>query len=79
MTASAFVFRSQPTGPFKDLDAVRLGRSLETDDGLMPAGSEGTVVGVWRAGAAYEVEFSEPFHAVETVNVEDLGPASARG
>lgn len=75
MTASAFVFGSRPTGRFEDLDPARLLRSIGTKTGVMPRGSEGTVVGVWGSGAAYEVEFSKPFHPVETVPGENLEAA----
>jgi hypothetical protein len=44
-----------------------------TDDGVtMEAGSEGTIVGVWRDGEAYEVEFAEPAGALATVEATDL-------
>lgn len=42
---------------FKDLDDVRLKSTLHG----VPKGTRGTVVGVWKEGLAYEVEFSEPF------------------
>lgn len=41
---------------------------------LVPVGSEGTVVGSWSNGAAYEVEFLVPV-GVATVRAEDLRPA----
>jgi len=50
------------------------------DARVLPPGAEGVVVGIWRDGAAYEVEFDEPFHAVVTVPVANLrqaGRASA--
>lgn len=58
---------------FSDLDDVVLIADVPTGDGGdMPAGSRGTVVGVYRGGAAYEVEFVEPFHAVVTVRPQQI-------
>jgi hypothetical protein len=39
---------------------------------VVPAGSVGTIVHVWRGGAACEVEFSDPFETVATVRADDL-------
>ncbi len=38
----------------------------------LPAGTSGTVVGVWAEGKAYEVEFSTPFPCLVTVPAEGL-------
>ena len=52
---------------------MRLSSRLELDDGrTLPAGSMGAVVGVWADGTAYEVEFSDPFHAVLTIPAPKL-------
>ncbi|KAA0589150.1 DUF4926 domain-containing protein [Azospirillum lipoferum] len=62
--------RSTHTGthePSEELTRVALSKPVETEDGVLPAGSMGTVVGVYRCGAAYEVEFAKPFHTVATV------------
>jgi type III restriction enzyme len=70
----------EPSGPsggrriFDELDDVTLAApvhvaSLERE---LPAGSHGTVVGVWHGGRAYEVEFSEPFECLVTVPAEGL-------
>lgn len=54
--------------PIAELERVSLSSSVTDDDGReVPAGSTGPVVGVYRGGAAYEVEFVEPFHTVATV------------
>lgn len=59
----------------RDLDRVVLRVPVTTDDGdVMAAGTEGTVVGVWREGAAYEVEFAHPEGALATVEACDLRP-----
>jgi Domain of unknown function (DUF4926) len=59
---------------------VRLAARVDLGGGrVLPAGAVGAVVGVWADGTAYEVEFSEPFHAVATVSVSKLAevPISA--
>ena len=60
---------------FKDLDRVMLTADVTTDDGdTVAAGCEGTIVGVWRDGAAYEVEFTAPIAGLATVLPSDLAP-----
>jgi len=57
---------------------VTLSSDARLEDGrLLPRGAAGAIVGIWRDGAAYEVEFREPFHAVATVPVRLVaaGPA----
>jgi hypothetical protein len=62
---------------FRDLDSVLVTIPVTTDDGdLIPAGTEGTIVGIWRDGAAYEVEFAQPPGALATVASDDLAPVS---
>lgn len=39
---------------------------------IFAAGSVGTIVGVWKGGAAYEVEFPEPVGSLATVAAADL-------
>lgn len=52
---------------------AKLASSLELLNGReLPAGSTGTIVGVWADGEAYEVEFTKPFHAVVTVTAPKL-------
>jgi hypothetical protein len=47
---------------------VDLSDSMTLRDGrTLPRGARGAVVFVHGGGAAYEVEFTEPFHVVETV------------
>lgn len=53
-----------------ELSMVALAYAVESDDGLVPAGSKGTVVFVYPNEVAYEVEFSRPFHTVATVKAE---------
>ena len=44
-----------------------------SDDGdTIPAGREGTILGVWRGGEAFFVEFAEPEGAIATVRPQDL-------
>ncbi|GJD94673.1 hypothetical protein OCOJLMKI_1876 [Methylobacterium iners] len=54
--------------PIDELDLVTLAVDVESNEGeIVPAGSSGTVVGVWGAGEAYEVEFAQPLQALATV------------
>jgi hypothetical protein len=71
--ASVSRVNSEPS--YAELDVVRLRSMLYTDDGGIPAGSLGTVVFLHDRGAAYEVEFLEPFVAVATLRPADLMPA----
>ncbi|HTW69118.1 MAG TPA: hypothetical protein VME47_04450 [Acetobacteraceae bacterium] len=59
---------------FEELADVTLAAPVQvgTLDRELPAGSHGTVVGVWQGGRAYEVEFSEPFECLVTVPAEGL-------
>ncbi|WP_245524351.1 hypothetical protein [Methylobacterium nonmethylotrophicum] len=46
---------------------------VTTGDGdAIPAGTEGTIVGIWRDGAACEVEFAQPPGALATVAADGL-------
>ena len=70
--------RSQPDGaalrrsPVAEHAMVSLNAPLAADEGILPKGARGTVVAVYKGGAAYEVEFREPFHSVVTVMPEAL-------
>ncbi len=65
--------RSGRHQPINELARVALSVPVETGAGTLPAGAVGTVVGVYRQGAAYEVEFTIPFHAVATVTPDAIG------
>ena len=72
--------RSTDTGahePIEELTRVALSKPVETESGVLPAGSMGTVVGVYQSGAAYEVEFANPFHTVATVMPDAIRHARA--
>lgn len=57
---------------------VELSSGFELNDGRsLPVESKGTVVGIWADGAAYEVEFMNPFHAVATIPAPKLSPTDA--
>lgn len=58
--------------PFDELATVGLVHAVAVDDRSLPAGTRGTVVGVYRGSAAYEVEFDQPFHAIVTLTRVDL-------
>lgn len=67
------VRRSEPRSDLRDLDRVMMTAAVTTDDGdVIEAGRTGTVVGVWRGGAAYEVEFAQPMGALATVEAAGL-------
>jgi hypothetical protein len=66
--------RKQPL--FVEHSLVRLVSHFDLDDGrTLPAGAVGAVVGTWAGGAAYEIEFSEPFHVVVMVSGAHLTEA----
>ena len=72
--------RSTDTGahePIEELTRVALSMPVETESGVLPAGSLGTVVGVYQSGAAYEVEFANPFQTVATVMPDAIRHAGA--
>ena len=59
--------------PIDELDEVTLSRDVVDMDGQrVPAGSVGTVVGVWGEMAAFEVEFTRPIQALATVRRESI-------
>lgn len=65
--------RTDPGAPLRDLDDARVLASVVTMDGdMIPVGAAGTVVAVWGAGEAYEVEFPEPPGALATVEAAQL-------
>ena len=55
-----------------ELGLVALRQARACDGRVLPEGTTGTVVFVYRDGAAYEVEFEEPFHCVVTLNRDEL-------
>jgi hypothetical protein len=57
----------------RELDLVTLGVPVRADgEHCIPAGSTGTVVGIWGEGRAYEVEFTEPVPALATVEPHQI-------
>jgi hypothetical protein len=57
---------------FPEHAVVSLRTSIDADGQVLPKGARGTIVGIHRDGAAYEVEFFEPFHWVATLRPEVL-------
>lgn len=74
--SAAFAYRFEPTPPpssLRDLDDVLLTVAVTDYDGrTIPAGTEGTIVSVFRDGAAYVVEFGEPEGALASVRPEQV-------
>ena len=61
---------------YPELSVVATLYDLKTDDGLtIPAGSRGTVVEVYAAGEAYEVEFARPVVGNATIEADALTAA----
>lgn len=60
--------------PRAELSRVTLARNVEFEDGVLPAGSSGTIVHVYPGAPAYEVEFTSPVHTVATVKADDIAP-----
>ena len=60
--------------PIPELSIIALKRAHECEGRMLPVGSRGAVVYAYRDGAAYEVEFSEPFPCVVTVGSDDIRP-----
>lgn len=55
--------------PIRELDRVRLLSAVTGDDAQpVPACATGTVVGIYAAGEAFEVEFTRPVDTLATVD-----------
>ena len=68
MNAPVSIYRFDPPMPqaFAELARVELVQLARTDDGVdVPAGTRGTVVGVWPGGEGYEVDFAAGLATVE--------------
>jgi uncharacterized protein (TIGR02058 family) len=50
-----------------ELKRITLAKSVASLEGVVPAGSTGTIVHVWSSGTDCAVEFTRPFHAVAAV------------
>jgi hypothetical protein len=61
--------------PLREHDLVRLTSDMSVGDGRsLPEGATGAIVGMWKDGLAYEVEFERPFRTVITVAASGLKP-----
>lgn len=58
---------------FEDLSVVELTRSVAFLDGVMPKGTVGAIVHVWKDGEHFEVEFTDP-PCVVSVETADIMP-----
>lgn len=63
---------------FTELEAVRLSQNFLSDAGMIPKGTEATVLQVFDGGSAYQVEFEGPYEAPETVPAACLEANRAR-
>lgn len=52
---------------FKELEIVRLSHDFVTPAGVIPQGTEATVLQVFDGGTAYQIELEGPYEAPETV------------
>lgn len=75
--AGSVVARAPDAALLKEHDVVRLRGSLNLSGREYRKGAVGTIVGIWRPGELYEVEFTEPAPAVETVPAGALELAAA--
>ncbi len=57
---------------YRELAVVRLVHDHAIDGRSLPAGTVGTIVYAYADGVGYEVEFSDPFHAVVTLETADI-------
>jgi hypothetical protein len=64
--------RTYPARDFAELSVVTLKKSIDVKGRSLPAGTKGTIVAAYSDGIGYEVEFFEPFHAVVTLEGNDL-------
>jgi hypothetical protein len=58
--------------PRAELSRVTLAHNVKSENGVIPAGSTGTIMHVYPGGPAYEVEFTSPIHTVATVKADDI-------
>ena len=70
----AYQFRQDASrSGLRDLDRVALTAAATSDDGdVLAPGTEGTIVGAYRDGEAYVVEFPTPVGALATVRPGDI-------
>lgn len=63
---------------FDELDIVALREPFPlSGNASLPRGAEGTIVGIWGGGQAYEVEFTEPVAALVTLQPFQICHATA--
>jgi hypothetical protein len=61
-----------PASGFAELSVVRLVHPVKEGRRTLPAGAAGTVVHAYSDGIGYEVEFARPFHAIVTLEANNL-------
>ena len=68
-----YVVEPVARGELDELDDVRLTEDVEVPPvGFLPGGTRGTIVAVHGNGAAYDVEFAEPVHALLLLEADQV-------
>jgi hypothetical protein len=58
---------TKPRRVFRELEVVRLVRPFKSLAGVIPPGTEATILQVFAGGSAYQVEFEGPYDSPETL------------
>jgi len=66
--------RQGKLGPavFKEHEIVRLSRDVRSPAGVIPKGTEATILQIFGEGTAYQVELEGPYEVPETVPASSL-------
>ncbi len=56
----------------READLVTTSAAVQADDGVLPAGSEGTIIDVSPIQGRYGVEFLAPFHCIVFLDSSQL-------
>jgi len=63
---------SHKASEWRDADVVITRTAVQADDGVLPAGSEGTIIDVSPIPGRYGVEFLAPFHCIVFLDASQL-------
>ena len=67
-----------PGDGFDEFAMVRVRSAAMTERGALPVGARGAIVAIWKGGVAFEVEFTEPFVGVVTLERQTIEPDGIR-